>query len=95
MVRDTPPADDYSWRGQVGRLVNGMPIEVDPPGHCRLHILRYFGKAVEDPQARLCELGFPFHVDAARRGPRCPRRAARAATSRSVTSPSTWSPCGA
>jgi len=26
----TAAADDYTWRGQVGRLVNGMPIEVDP-----------------------------------------------------------------
>ena len=24
------PADDYTWRGQVTTLVNGMPIEVDP-----------------------------------------------------------------
>jgi len=30
MAESTPPAEDYSWRGQIGRLVNGMPIEVDP-----------------------------------------------------------------
>lgn len=24
------PSDDYTWRGQVTTLVNGMPIEVDP-----------------------------------------------------------------
>jgi len=30
MTNGVPPADDYGWRGQVGRLVNGMPIEVDP-----------------------------------------------------------------
>jgi FkbM family methyltransferase len=24
------PADDYTWRGQIATLVNGMPIEVDP-----------------------------------------------------------------
>jgi len=41
MARDTPPADEYSWRGQVGRLVNGMPIEVDPRDIVGSHILRW------------------------------------------------------
>jgi FkbM family methyltransferase len=30
MAESVPPADDYGWQGEVARLVNGMPIEVDP-----------------------------------------------------------------
>jgi FkbM family methyltransferase len=41
MADDAPAADDYSWRGQVGRLVNGMPIEVDPRDIVGSHILRW------------------------------------------------------
>ena len=40
MVTGTPPADDDGWRGQVGRLVNGMPIEVDPRDLIGSEILR-------------------------------------------------------
>jgi FkbM family methyltransferase len=35
-----PPADDYSWRGRTARLMNGMPIEVDPRDMVGSHILR-------------------------------------------------------
>ena len=38
-VTGTPPDDD-GWRGQVGRLVNGMPIEVDPRDLIGSEILR-------------------------------------------------------
>jgi len=34
------PAGDDGWRGQVGRLVNGMPIEVDPRDLIGAEILR-------------------------------------------------------
>ena len=40
MVTGPPPAGDDSWRGQVGRLVNGMPIEVDPRDLIGSEILR-------------------------------------------------------
>jgi len=40
MVTGTPPADDDGWHGQVGRLVNGMPIEVDPRDLIGSEILR-------------------------------------------------------
>jgi FkbM family methyltransferase len=40
MVTSTPPADDDGWHGQVGRLVNGMPIEVDPRDLIGSEILR-------------------------------------------------------
>jgi FkbM family methyltransferase len=33
--------DDYCWRGRLGRLVNGMPIEVDPRDMVGSHILRF------------------------------------------------------
>jgi hypothetical protein len=39
MAESTPPAGDYSWHGEVGRLVNGMPIEVDPRDIVGSHIL--------------------------------------------------------
>jgi FkbM family methyltransferase len=41
-VTGTPPAGDDSWRGQVGRLVNGMPIEVDPRDVIGAEILRSY-----------------------------------------------------
>ena len=34
------PAGDDGWRGQVGRLVNGMPIEIDPRDLIGAEILR-------------------------------------------------------
>jgi FkbM family methyltransferase len=40
MVTGMPQADDDGWRGQVGRLVNGMPIEVDPRDLIGSEILR-------------------------------------------------------
>jgi FkbM family methyltransferase len=40
MVRRRPPADEDGWRGQVGQLVNGMPIEVDPRDVVGSEILR-------------------------------------------------------
>jgi FkbM family methyltransferase len=40
MVTGPPPADDDGWRGEVGRLVNGMPIEVDPRDLIGAEILR-------------------------------------------------------
>jgi FkbM family methyltransferase len=40
MATGTPSADDDGWRGQVGRLPNGMPIEVDPRDMIGSHILR-------------------------------------------------------
>lgn len=40
MVTSTPRAGDDGWRGQVGRLVNGMPIEVDPRDLVSAEILR-------------------------------------------------------
>jgi FkbM family methyltransferase len=40
MSPKTPPALDPDWQGQVGRLVNGMPIEVDPRDLVGSHILR-------------------------------------------------------
>jgi FkbM family methyltransferase len=40
MVTSTPPAGDDGWRGEVGRLVNGMPIEVDPRDLIGAEILR-------------------------------------------------------
>ncbi len=39
MVTGAPAGDD-GWRGQVGRLVNGMPIEVDPRDLVGSEILR-------------------------------------------------------
>jgi FkbM family methyltransferase len=42
MVTGTQPAGDDSWRGQVGRLVNGMPIEVDPRDLIGAEILRSY-----------------------------------------------------
>jgi FkbM family methyltransferase len=39
MVNGVPAAGDYGWRGQVGELVNGMPIEVDPRDIVGSHIL--------------------------------------------------------
>jgi len=39
MVAGRPSADDDRWRGQVGRLANGMPIEVDPRDIVGSHIL--------------------------------------------------------
>ena len=40
MVTGLPPAGDEGWHGQVGRLVNGMPIEVDPRDLIGAEILR-------------------------------------------------------
>jgi FkbM family methyltransferase len=42
MVTGMPPAGDDAWRGQVGRLVNGMPIEVDPRDVIGAEILRSY-----------------------------------------------------
>ena len=39
MVTGRPSADDDRWRGQVGQLANGMPIEVDPRDIVGSHIL--------------------------------------------------------
>ena len=39
MVTGRPSADDDRWRGQVGHLANGMPIEVDPRDIVGSHIL--------------------------------------------------------
>jgi hypothetical protein len=40
MTTGLPPVGDDGWRGQVGRLVNGMPIEVDPRDLIGAEILR-------------------------------------------------------
>lgn len=40
MAMGTPPEGDYRWQGEVGRLANGMPIEVDPRDMIGWHILR-------------------------------------------------------
>jgi FkbM family methyltransferase len=40
MTTGLPPAGNDAWRGRVGRLVNGMPIEVDPRDLIGAEILR-------------------------------------------------------
>jgi FkbM family methyltransferase len=40
MATGVPQAQDDGWRGQVGRLMNGMPIEVDPRDLIGAEILR-------------------------------------------------------
>jgi FkbM family methyltransferase len=40
MATHTPPAGDDGWRGQVGELANGTPIEVDPRDLIGAEILR-------------------------------------------------------
>lgn len=41
MAMGGPPEGDQHWNGEVGRLVNGMPIEVDRRDMIGWHILRW------------------------------------------------------
>jgi len=48
-------ADDYRWQGRLGRLLNGMPIEVDPRDMVGSHILR---NGVWEPETAAFFLGW-------------------------------------
>ncbi len=47
--------DDYRWQGRLGRLLNGMPIEVDPRDLVGSHILR---NGVWEPETTAFFLGW-------------------------------------